>query len=453
MFITFVAVYFGNMVRKTFFALFVFFNVLYFNTVVHCQTSLPNDSLLYANILKNPIHKIIYNKDGYLFIIAGNNKEKLIKIKINNKGAIEDLVERYNLPPGTVFSDVLCMRNSCILIGTKNQYIYFLRNKKITWLNKKYGLTDSIVENFGYDKKQKLVVVKTEKSRFLLKNENKIRNIRFAEIKDTVSTVDEIIDYFKQYVKKPFQKKFLGIVTGVDFSFRKDKYLNDNELVKVKSIVFPGDVILRRNELQVTNIGIPGFWKHSGIYVGDLSQFDSFFTGLPMLNGQQPSDYIKENYPEIYKKLLNEKTRIIEAIAEGVVIEPVEHIAKTDYLAVLRTHLDKEDIFKSLLTAFEYLGTPYDYLFDFNNDNELVCSELLYNSFRPHHDKNGITFRMGMNDGKPFLFPNDIAKQYSKEKKEHKQQFSLVYFFDAALYMKSGKTGTEDEFCKSWKRR
>ena len=119
----------------------------------------------------------------------------------------------------------------------------------------------------------------------------------------------------------------------------------------------------------------------------------------------------------------------------------------------MRTHLDKEDVFKSLLTAFEYLGTPYDYLFDFNNDNELVCSELLYDSFRPHNDKKGITFRMGTNEGQPFMFPNDIAKQYSKEKKEHDQQFSLIYFFDAALYLKSGKVGTEDAFCKSWKRK
>jgi len=430
----------------------LFTNLLFFNTIGQCQKVITrSDSLIYANVLKDCINKIVYTKDSCVWIIAGHNREKLLRI--NNKGIIEDIVEKYGLHPGTLFSDVLCMRNSRILIGTKNRYIYFLRNKKITWLNAGYGLTDSIVDSFDYDKKLKLVVVKTEKARFLLKNEGKIRNIRFTEIKDTVSTVDEIIDYFKQNVRRPFQKKFLGLITGVDFSFRKDKYLNTNELIQVRNKILPGDIILRRNDLLVTNIGIPGFWKHSGIYVGDLDKLDDFFSGLQMLNGQLPSDYIKENYPDIYEHMKNEKDRIIEAIAEGVVIEPIEHIANTDYLAVLRTHLEKEDLFKSLLTAFEYLGAPYDYLFDFNNDNELVCSELLYNSFRPHHDKKGITFRMGMVEGKPFLAPNDIAKQYSKEQKEKEQQFSLVYFFDAELFLKKGVSGTESEFCKTWKRK
>jgi hypothetical protein len=135
-----------------------------------------------------------------------------------------------------------------------------------------------------------------------------------------------------------------------------------------------------------------------------------------------------------------------------VVISPVEHIAKVDYLAALRTNLDKNDILKSLLSAFEYLGTPYDYLFDFSNDNELVCSELIYLSFRPSPSKNGVSFTMGQLDGETFLSPNDIAKQFSMELDQPTSQFKLVFFYDAKKRLGKSITRNEGAFAKSWKR-
>ena len=417
----------------------------------YVQNISKSDSLLYANILKDCVNKIYYLKDSSVVIIAGVNNDRLIKI--DDKGIFENIVEKFGLPSQTLFTDVLCLNKSHIMIGTKGQYIYFLRNKKMIWLNEKYGLTDSYVENFDYDKKQKLVVIKTANARFLLKNESKIRNIRFIEIKDTISTVDDIIYYFRQNLQRPVQKKFLELITGMDFSFRKDKYLNNQELLKVKNILLPGDIILRRNELQLTNVGIPGFWTHSGIYVGSLKKLDSLFTGFEMLKGQSPSNYIEENYPEVYGKLKDKDFLVIEAIAEGVVIKPLEHIGNSDYLVSLRTHLSKEDIFKSLLTAFEYFKTPYDYLFDFQNDNEVVCSELLYNSFIPSNYKSGVTFKMSEREGKPFLTPNDIAKQYCKERKDPSNQFDLIYYFDAEFFLKEKTPPDADDFCHTWKRK
>jgi len=421
------------------------------NSAAYCQYISKSDSLLYANILKDCVNKIYYLKDSSVVIIAGEKNNKLIKI--DNKGIFENVVEKYGLPSQTTFTDVLYLKKSHLMVGTKGQFIYFLRNKKTIWLNEKYGLTDAFVENFDYNKKQKLVVIKTANARFLLKNENKIHNIKFVEIKDTVSTFDDIIYYFRQNLQRPIQKKFLELVTGVDFSFRKEKYLNNQELLKVKKTLLPGDIILRRNELQLTNVGIPGFWTHSGIYVGSLRKLDSLFTGFEMLKGQNPSNYIEENYPEVYDKLNDKDFLVIEAIAEGVVIKPLEHIGNSDYLVALRTHLAPEDIFKSLLTAFEYFKTPYDYLFDFQNDNEVVCSELLYNSFIPGNDKKGVTFRMSEREGKPFLTPNDIARQYCKEKKEATSQFDMIYYFDGEYSLKKKTPPDADDFCHTLKKK
>jgi len=415
------------------------------------QLAAEKDSLYYATLLNTKIHTLKSSKDSTLWIIAGDKQEKLIKI--DEKGHMDNITSKNILPKNICFSDILCLNNSRILIGTKSHYIYLLRNNKVFWLNNDFGLNDSAIVNFDYLQNQKLVLVNTVHSRYIVKNDAKIRNIQFIELKDTLSTFQEISYYFRQHFRRRFQKEVLELIGDIDFSFRKNKYLNTRELNNLKGVLQTGDIILRRNELLLTNIGIPGFYTHSGIYIGNTHAMDKYFSGIPMLDKQKPSDYISENYPEIYAVLTQKEHLVIEAIAEGVVIEPLEHIANADYLAVLRPLLDKESLFKSLLTAFEYYGYDYDFLFTFENDNELVCSELLYHSFRPRHDKNGITFRMSTNEGKPFLSPNDIAAQYSKEVKEKNKQFDFVYFFDAPYYLKKGSSSTENEFCKSWKRK
>ena len=427
-----------------------FFFFIFINTAVTQPPAL-KDSLYYSSLLKTSIHKIITSKDSTLWIIACNNQEKLIKIE--GKGVIEDMTTKNILPKDISFSDILCLNNSRILIGTKTHYIYLLKNNKALWLNEKYGLKDSVIEKFDYLHTQRLIVVSTPHTRYFVKNDNQIRNIQFIELKDTLSTFEEISYYFRQHFRRSFQKEVLELIGDIDFSFRKDKYLNDKELSHLKEKIQTGDIILRRNEMLLTNIGIPGFYTHSGIYIGDADVLDIYFDGLPMLNKQKPSGYILENYPLIYQHLIQKKHPVIEAVAEGVIIEPLEHIANADYLAVLRPLLDKESLFKSLLTAFEYYGYDYDFLFDFGNDNELVCSELLYLSLRPHHDKKGILFKMSTYEGRPFLPPNDIAAQYSKEVKEKNKQFDFIYFFDAPLYIKKGTSSNENEFCKSWKRK
>lgn len=410
----------------------------------------PSDSAYYARLLGEPIFKCHTAYDSSVWVIAGTNHNKLFRI--NNKGEAEHIPDKYPFPGDVCFTDVLGVSPSGTLIGTSKHYIFYLRNKKMLWLNSQYGLTDSTIAAFDYNKELELLLVTTTHTRFLMKNPNKLRNIRFVEIKDTQSTFDEMVHYIKENFQKPFQKKVLNIISDVDFSFRKVKYLNSEELNRIKTLIQPGDIILRRNELYLTNIGIPGFWTHSGIFTGDSAIMNTFFAGLPMLGGQSPATYLDENYPEIFNIIANTPHAVIEAISKGVVIEPIEHIANADYLVVLRTNLPREDLFKSLLTAFEYLHASYDFLFDFSNDNELVCSELVYHALRPHHDKKGVNFVFGSVDGKPFISPNDIAKQYCRENKSTAKQLTMIYYFDAAFHLKKKKP-SENDFCKTWKKK
>lgn len=414
------------------------------------QDTTKRDSLYYAKRLGTPISKIIESENNPTWIIGGNNSNILFRVSL--KGEILNVSELLNLPKETEFSDVVVIRSKRILVGTKNKYAFLLHNRKVEWLNQEYGLQDSSIVSFSWNKKQKLIEVNTATSRYLVKHHNQIRNIRFIKIKDTTSTFDDITQFFKRNFRWRIQKGICVIAADIDFSFRDQKYISNEELNKIKQQLLPGDIIIKRNDMQLANVGIPGFWTHSGIYVGSLTKIDSTFMGIPMLDGQKPSEYICDNYPEVYARLLNSSNIIIEAIADGVVLNPIEHIAKVDYLAALRTNLQCEDIFKSLLTAFEYLDTPYDYLFDFSNDNELVCSELIYLSYCASPNKLGVKFEMGELQGKRFYSPNDFAKQFCKEYKKPEQQFNLVFFFDAEKNNKRSVKRNEVAFSKTWKR-
>jgi hypothetical protein len=425
--------------------------ILLLPAIALAQDDVAPDSTYYSTLIHAPVVRIFSAKNGSRWIIAG--KDSSLLYRVTHKGVVTNMRDTAGLPCDTRFSDVLIIRNNRVLVGTKNQYVFSFNGDKASWINSSYGLTDSTIDHFEWDKRQKLLFVETANSRFLVKHHNKLINIRFSEVKDTLTTFDEIRHFIKNNFRWRIQKGICEVCADIDFSFRPEKFISKEDLQHIKDTLRPGDIIIKRNDEQLSNVGIPGFWTHSGIYVGSLAQLDSCFSGIAMLGAQKPSTYIQENYHEAYERLADKKGLIIEAIGKGVVINPVEHIAKVDYLAALRTNLEKGDIFKSLLTAFEYLGTPYDYLFDFSNDNELVCSELIYLSFRPSPSKKGINFIMGELDGETFLSPNDIAKQYSVEWKQPSPQLKLVFFYDAERRHRTSVSRNEAIFAKTWKRK
>jgi hypothetical protein len=425
--------------------------LLVFQLAAMAQSDATPDSASYASLVHAPIVRIYTAKNKTRWIIAGNDSSLLFKV--THKGEVLNMKDTAGLPADTRFSDVLIIRNNQVLVGTTNRYVFRFSGDKASWINRSYGLTDSTIDHFEWDRRQRLLYVETASSRFLVKHHSKLINIRFSQIKDTLTTFDEIRRFLKKSFRWRIQKGICEVCADIDFSFRPEKFISNESLQQIKDTLRPGDIIIKRNDEQLANVGIPGFWTHSGIYVGSLAQLDSCFGGIAMLGSQKPSDYIHESYPEAYDRLYGKSSLIIEGIGKGVVFNPVEHIAKVDYLAALRTSLEKDDLFKSLLSAFEYLGTPYDYLFDFSNDNELVCSELIYLSFRPSPSKKGIIFIMGELDGETFLSPNDIAKQYSIEWKQPSPQLRLVLFYDAERRQRKSERRNEAAFAKSWRRK
>ncbi|HBS26251.1 MAG TPA: hypothetical protein DD827_03820 [Gammaproteobacteria bacterium] len=128
-----------------------------------------------------------------------------------------------------------------------------------------------------------------------------------------------------------------------------------------------GDILVRGYSNYLDGVFIPGFFSHTGLYLGQTRETDLM---LP--------DVIKEKFYE-------GKQAVIHAMAEGVFMEDILTFCKCDYLVVLRRNAKTEpnfDLDKSFDVvynkALKNLGKGYDFQFDFSDIGNLSCTELVY---------------------------------------------------------------------------
>ena len=212
----------------------------------------------------------------------------------------------------------------------------------------------------------------------------------------------------------------------------------------------PGDILVQRRNWHMTNIGIPGFWPHTALYVGTPAELEAFFGEL----GFPPMETIKALYPEVFQAMSKtgddgRPIRVIEAIRPGVVFQSLETSAKCDYLGVIRPNLTKAEKFKALLAAFSHYGKPYDLNFDFTTDNELVCSELIYKSFK---SCGKLPFEPAVINGRLLLPPNRMVAQAISNMESDQDPFAFVFFLDAKEKTGVIVEGDAEAFKSSWAR-
>ena len=253
----------------------------------------------------------------------------------------------------------------------------------------------------------------------------------------------------------PVQKWLAISITGVDYSRRKEKYVSSEDIYTIKEELLPGDILLKRDNFQLTNMMLSGFWTHSGIYIGTLEQLDIYFKDMPLGEFLCVSEYVKATYPEVYDNIFNKRNSdrgyIIEVIAPGVVINPLEAIAKVDYFSALRPKLSKEDKLKALFTAFESLGKAYDYNFDIMTDSALFCSELVYKAYLCSSDKKGLTFDLEPKAGRLLLSPNNIIRKFDIEFDCEDAEFDFVLFYDGSEKEKKAIRKNATDLKVTWK--
>ena len=341
----------------------------------------------------------------------------------------------------------------------KKQYYYITQEiTEISYMislfrNKRYfDFMVNYYESYGYERDE------SEKELLDYASYNYLNVIKLVKNHRNI-VFNNMIDFFGKNVFDfwfPFQKWVAISITGVDYSGRKEKYVSDEDINIIKKELLPGDILLKRNNYQLTNMGLPGFWTHSGIYIGCLEELDKYFMDMSLGDYLCVSEYVKANYPKAYDclcaKTKDNKKYIIEVIAPGVVINPLEAIAKVDYFSALRPKLSKEDKLKALFTAFESLGKAYDYNFDIMTDNALFCSELIYKSYLCSSNKKGLTFNLQAKAGRLLLSPNSIIKKFDEEFDSENAEFDFVAFYDGSERAGNALRKSAKDLRTTWKR-
>lgn len=191
----------------------------------------------------------------------------------------------------------------------------------------------------------------------------------FKEIADQVSVLvsrtTELPFTTVEKLKFTFSK-VLGNTMGL-VRWRSGKLREDKEfLADFSAQLQPGDVLLEKTPFALTDKTIPGHFGHAALYIGTYEQLRD----LGALN----EPFIKRHLDEI-----KEGKVILEALREGVVLNSVEHFMNIDDVATLRpSRLSPDEIRSSLDLALSNYGKKYDFDFNVNTTETIVCSELVY---------------------------------------------------------------------------
>lgn len=308
---------------------------------------------------------------------------------------------------------------------------------------------------------------------------------------ETSAWVFSYIDSQYEYVKKElavkgaqfFLANGLDIVKEKTFSawfpiqMSASEWMGDTKVKRLKGSLIAakqisdmkrdlrlGDIIVERRNWYLSNIGLPGFWPHAELYVGTPDDMRRYFVDDSVTkhyrkkgNYKNFIDYLDKKYPAKMKEYLKYAPdgyphEVIKAVSEGVKFSSLQEAASADYIGVMRPRLSKLDIAKAIDEAFNYLGRPYDFNFDFLTDSSIVCSELIYKIYQKGPDKKGLDLKLRDIAGRKAMPPNDIVEKFDRESDASQRELDFVYFLDGSEKDKKAVVKGPEEFRLSYKR-
>ncbi|NMG28035.1 YiiX/YebB-like N1pC/P60 family cysteine hydrolase [Aromatoleum evansii] len=160
-----------------------------------------------------------------------------------------------------------------------------------------------------------------------------------------------------------------GNAVGLVESRRGKLDARPSVLAKVAATARAGDILLEKTPFRLTDAFIPGHWGHVAVWVGSEAELRELGVW---------------DHPVV--RPLQEKIRagrgVVEALRSGVEMNTLAHFLNVDDLALLRqdelSHAQRAEI---VLQALRQVGKGYDFNFDVESTNRIVCSELVYHSY------------------------------------------------------------------------
>jgi hypothetical protein len=234
---------------------------------------------------------------------------------------------------------------------------------------------------------------------------------------------------------------------------RAGRYLIGEDLQReLRSKLEPGDVLIARKNWYLSNVGLPGFWPHAMIYVGSKEELAKAFDAdeatkrwMAELGAERFTAYLADRFPEAFRAREEHDLPIIEAISEGVSQSDLHHTVG-DYTAALRPNLEPIAKARAIVRAFSFLGRPYDFDFDFATDDALVCTELVWRSYRTQEGEVGLHLAPTMIAGRLTLPANEFARVFRDERGAPSPQFAFVAFIEGREHHQDAVIADEAAF-------
>lgn len=257
----------------------------------------------------------------------------------------------------------------------------------------------------------------------------------------------------------PIQKTVITDKIGnVHVGDRSQKFITTPQIQEMKKSMQPGDILVYRKNWYASNLGIPGFWTHAGLYTGTLQDMDAFFADVFPYNGYSSvSELLKATQPKVYDVLSKQDKKgfmpsVVESQTHGTIIQSLEVSGSVDYIAVTRTKLSKKEVLEAITLAFSHYGQTYDYSFDLDTKQEIYCSELVYDAYLANSKNKGVTFPKTLTSGRLIVAPNAIVEKYVAENGKNNAELQFVYFFDASETTKTAFSADASAFMTTAKR-
>jgi len=205
---------------------------------------------------------------------------------------------------------------------------------------------------------------------------------------------------------------------------------------QVYALLEPGDIILTYTAGYISDVFIPGRFKHGITFVGTPAQRQQARItpgALPDADRYEPKRLAAHLQ---YASLPNGKSAdMIEAVAEGVIFNNLAHVMDThiNRMLVLRPRLSERERARFVVGIFSYLGDGYDFRFDFADASKQVCTEVIYRALNNQGD---IDFALTKRAGRETLSADDIV---------HYHLDSHPATFDVILYVEEDPDADDHE--------
>lgn len=144
-----------------------------------------------------------------------------------------------------------------------------------------------------------------------------------------------------------------------------NKKVTDDIRDAIGEFLEPGDILVTRHSVALTNLFIPGFWPHAALYVGTPAERDALGVQVPAGKAA----------------LWTGPVCTLEALKDGVRLRALSDTLSVDHFVVIRPRLPAATIRRAIERGIAHEGKMYNFDFDFFSSDRLVCTEVLYRAY------------------------------------------------------------------------